>query len=213
MGANLHCLLKNSFFQADQKCPDARRPKSWGVRRTWMYAATTKDEGNAADGRFSTACSLLISRIRICWTSVADRWATSKGDWGIGWSMIEMLKIYSKGFLGKCNNWRIDPLAFLSTTRNVFDFWNNLVLNYSWEPVPIGQRFLGSLRLWKVIRHEKCQFSPTSLGADFINSTFPAFRRQAQSAFYISIQQPFYRWHSLINIILQHPGAHSSRGW
>jgi hypothetical protein len=24
-----------------------------------MYAATTKDEGNAADGRFSTACSSL----------------------------------------------------------------------------------------------------------------------------------------------------------
>ena len=24
---------------------------------------------------------------------------------------------------------------------------------------------MGSLRLWKVIRHEKCQFSPTSLGA------------------------------------------------
>jgi len=22
------------------------------VRRTWLYAATTKDEGNAADGRF-----------------------------------------------------------------------------------------------------------------------------------------------------------------
>jgi len=26
------------------------------VRRTWMYAATTKDEGNTADGRFSAAC-------------------------------------------------------------------------------------------------------------------------------------------------------------
>ena len=25
-----------------------------------MYAATTKDEGNAADGRFSTACKDLI---------------------------------------------------------------------------------------------------------------------------------------------------------
>ena len=31
--------------------------------------------------------------------------------------------------------------------------------------MPIGQRFLDSLRLWKVIHHEKCQFSPTSLGA------------------------------------------------
>ena len=26
-----------------------------------MYAATTKDEGNAADGRFSTACKGLLS--------------------------------------------------------------------------------------------------------------------------------------------------------
>jgi len=26
------------------------------VRRTWMYAATTKNEGNAADGHFSAAC-------------------------------------------------------------------------------------------------------------------------------------------------------------
>jgi len=25
------------------------------VRRTWMYAVTRKDEGNAADGRFSAA--------------------------------------------------------------------------------------------------------------------------------------------------------------
>jgi len=32
--------LKVGFFQADQKCPDARRPK---------------EEGNAADGHFSTA--------------------------------------------------------------------------------------------------------------------------------------------------------------
>ncbi|PIX24073.1 MAG: hypothetical protein COZ69_07110 [Deltaproteobacteria bacterium CG_4_8_14_3_um_filter_45_9] len=70
-----------------------------------------------------------------------------------------------KGFLEKCSNGGIDPLTFLSTTRNVFDFWDNLVLNYSWEPVPIGQRFLGSLHPWKVIRHEKCQFSPTSLRA------------------------------------------------
>jgi len=31
---------KSVFFQADQKCPDARRPK---------------EEGNAADGHFSTA--------------------------------------------------------------------------------------------------------------------------------------------------------------
>jgi hypothetical protein len=41
------------FLQVTQKCPDARRPKFQGVRRTWMYAATTKNEGNATDGRFS----------------------------------------------------------------------------------------------------------------------------------------------------------------
>jgi len=34
-----------------------------------------------------------------------------------------------------------------------------------WEPVPIAQRFSGSLRLSKVIRHEKCQFSPMFLRA------------------------------------------------
>jgi len=32
----------------------ARNPEECG--RTWMYAATTKDEGNTADGRFSAAC-------------------------------------------------------------------------------------------------------------------------------------------------------------
>jgi len=26
------------------------------VRRTWWYVATTKDKGNAADGRFSATC-------------------------------------------------------------------------------------------------------------------------------------------------------------
>ena len=56
---------------------------------------------------------------------------------------------------------KADPKAL----RNMFDFWNNLVLNYSWEPVPMAQLFLGSMHLWKVIRHEKCQFSPTSLRA------------------------------------------------
>jgi hypothetical protein len=49
-------LLRKSFSGAAQKCSNARRPKSQGVRRTWMYAATTKDEGNAADERFSAAC-------------------------------------------------------------------------------------------------------------------------------------------------------------
>ena len=34
-----------------------------------------------------------------------------------------------------------------------------------WTPMgdPLRPQFLGSLRLWKVIRHEKCQFSPTSI--------------------------------------------------
>ena len=73
--------VKKSFSQTAQKCPDARHPRAFhlpfrqailrvasrrirsdilprrrvgesarGVLR--MYAATTKDEGNAADGRF-----------------------------------------------------------------------------------------------------------------------------------------------------------------
>jgi len=34
---------------------------------------------------------------------------------------------------------------------------------FQWAPMgdPLRPQFLGSLRLWKVIRHEKCQFSPT----------------------------------------------------
>ena len=32
-----------------------------------MYAATTKDEGNAADGRFSTACSYVIHSFLVIW--------------------------------------------------------------------------------------------------------------------------------------------------
>ena len=43
------------FPRAVQKWPDARPPKSRGLRRTLAYAAGTRDEGNAADGRFSTA--------------------------------------------------------------------------------------------------------------------------------------------------------------
>jgi hypothetical protein len=61
---------ENSFSQA--KCPDARRPRAVhlpfrqailcrnGLKPfLLMYAATTKDEGNAADGCFSTACLFL----------------------------------------------------------------------------------------------------------------------------------------------------------
>jgi hypothetical protein len=32
-----------------------------------MYAATTKDEGNTADGRFSTACSYVIHPFWVIW--------------------------------------------------------------------------------------------------------------------------------------------------
>jgi hypothetical protein len=39
-----------------QKHPDARHAKSGGMRRTCEYAAMRKDERNAADGCFSTAC-------------------------------------------------------------------------------------------------------------------------------------------------------------
>ena len=83
--------------------------------------------------------------------------------------MIEMLRIYSNGFLENVTIEKFLPDPLLSEinpfTKSVFDFWKNLVLNYSWEPVQIGQRFFGSLPLWKIIRHEKCQFSPTSLSA------------------------------------------------
>ncbi len=41
--------------QADSTCPGARLAKSRGMRRTTQYAAVTRDERNAADGRFSTA--------------------------------------------------------------------------------------------------------------------------------------------------------------
>jgi hypothetical protein len=54
MGAN--SVLKNCCSQAEEKCPDARPAKSRGMRRTCEYAAVTRDEQNAADGRFSTAC-------------------------------------------------------------------------------------------------------------------------------------------------------------
>ena len=46
---------KTDFLEADGKCPYARLPKSRGMRRTEKYAAVTRDEGNAADGRFPTA--------------------------------------------------------------------------------------------------------------------------------------------------------------
>jgi len=51
----LKLCRKTAFSDADGKCPAARLPKSRGVRRTEKYAAVTRDEGNAADGRFATA--------------------------------------------------------------------------------------------------------------------------------------------------------------
>ncbi|MGD9320310.1 MAG: hypothetical protein PVH99_10110, partial [Desulfobacteraceae bacterium] len=38
---------KTGFLEADGKYPDARLPKSRGMRRTYKYAAVTRDEGNA----------------------------------------------------------------------------------------------------------------------------------------------------------------------
>jgi hypothetical protein len=50
-------LLKNAQMQVVSAKSRLRGlPKSQGVRRTWTFAATTKDEGNAEDGRFSAAC-------------------------------------------------------------------------------------------------------------------------------------------------------------
>ncbi len=83
-----------------------------------------------------------------------------------------MLRIYLNGFLENVTIEELTPLIHFFL-RNVFDFWNNLVLNYSRQPVPIGQRFLCSLRLSKVIRHEKCQFSPMSLRALHTSLTLP----------------------------------------
>jgi hypothetical protein len=50
---NIARSLKNCFSKVAQKCPDARRPKSFvgnGFKPfPTTYVATTKDEGNAAD--------------------------------------------------------------------------------------------------------------------------------------------------------------------
>jgi hypothetical protein len=49
-------LPKKVRLQVDQKRSDTRHPISGGVRRTYEYAATTRDEGNAVDERFSATC-------------------------------------------------------------------------------------------------------------------------------------------------------------
>jgi len=46
---------KVSPMEAGRKCSDARHLKSLGARRTEKYAAVTRDEDNAADGRFLPA--------------------------------------------------------------------------------------------------------------------------------------------------------------
>jgi len=43
------------LFEADGKSPDTRHPKFRGMRRTYWYAAVTRDEDNAVDGVFPTA--------------------------------------------------------------------------------------------------------------------------------------------------------------
>jgi len=47
--------MENQILKAEQKCPDARHLKFGGMRRTWKYAAMTRNEGNVADGHFSSA--------------------------------------------------------------------------------------------------------------------------------------------------------------
>jgi len=45
-------------LEADGKSPGARHPKSRGMRRTYKYAAVTRDEDNTADGGFPTASTV-----------------------------------------------------------------------------------------------------------------------------------------------------------
>jgi hypothetical protein len=49
-------LRRMLVLQAVVKRPDARHPKFQGMRPTKKYAAMTRNEGNAADGLFPTAC-------------------------------------------------------------------------------------------------------------------------------------------------------------
>jgi hypothetical protein len=49
-------LLKKSFFSDCSKMPRCKAPEILRSEAYYMYAAATKDEGNAADGRFSAAC-------------------------------------------------------------------------------------------------------------------------------------------------------------
>jgi RNA-directed DNA polymerase len=51
----LEACRRTPFSEAVGKCSDARHPRFLGMRRTYRYAAVTKNEDNAADGRFPTA--------------------------------------------------------------------------------------------------------------------------------------------------------------
>ena len=51
---------KKGPLEAGGKYPDARHPKSRGMRRTQKYAVVTRDEDNAADGCFPPAPQVSI---------------------------------------------------------------------------------------------------------------------------------------------------------
>ncbi len=52
---HLETFVEPLLLEADGKYPDIRHPKSRGMRRTWKYAAMTRDEDNIVDGGFPTA--------------------------------------------------------------------------------------------------------------------------------------------------------------
>jgi hypothetical protein len=49
-------MLKKSLFAGCSKMPRCKAPETLRSEAYPEYAATTKDEGNAGDGRFSAAC-------------------------------------------------------------------------------------------------------------------------------------------------------------
>ena len=110
--------------------------------------------------------SLVISHIRICWMWVTDRWARIEGDWRIGWAMIEMLRIYSKGFLENVTIQGLIPWLFIwlleqlcielfsgagANRKGVFGFIASVESHSSWKVsiftyVPQASR----LKIWEV---------------------------------------------------------------
>jgi hypothetical protein len=71
-------FTKTGLGEADGKCPAARLPKSRGMRRTEKYAAVTRDEDNAADGRFPTASKGLLGNIQGRGILLLQRHVTAK---------------------------------------------------------------------------------------------------------------------------------------